>query len=75
MNVSQAEHMLKKVQEIVGGEYWESMRGVPVLTIGVYNISYFQKRHSFRLFIHNEGGKIDCKTYLDVIYHIQRRRR
>ncbi len=65
-----AERMLKKVQDKIGGDYWESQRGVPILTVGVYNVCYFYKRKSFRLFINNNEGKIDCKTYLDVISHL-----
>lgn len=68
--MSKAEKMLTKIQDVIGGEYWESARGVPILTIACYNITYFCKRKSFRLFIHNDGGKIDCKTYLDVIDHL-----
>lgn len=72
--MSKAETMLKKIEDMIGGEYWESVRGVPILTVACYNISYFCKRRSFRLFIHNTKDKIDCKTYLDVINHFRKRR-
>lgn len=70
--MNKAERMLKKVKDVIGGEYWESARGVPILTIACCNISYFCKRDSFRLFIQNTQDKIDCKTYLDVINYFRK---
>ncbi len=64
---TKAKHMLKKVMELIGGEYWESRRGTPVLTIASYNISYFCNTRSFKFFIHNTQDTFVKKTYIDVI--------